>query len=56
MKVESFRMFGGGRQTFPTHRVTFTTDFQLEREKGKGIYINDMWPPQKETAALHHFS
>lgn len=34
MKVESFRMFGG-RQTFPTHRVTFTTDFQLEREKNK---------------------
>lgn len=34
MKVESFRMFGG-RQTFPTHRVTFTTDFQLEREKTK---------------------
>ncbi len=51
MKVESFRMFGG-RQTFPTHRVTFTTDFQLEREKtqnkkraqlGGGIYINDMY-------------
>ncbi len=35
MKVESFPMFGGGRQTFPTHRVTFTTDFQLERESEK---------------------